>query len=158
MELTLAWAIVAIVAIITLLVFCYVVWQQTRLPASSRRSRKRRLVNEPIQNQRSQKVSSADRETASNAFPRTPPAAEQPQTHPSFKVNSGDERTEAKSSQEVDSGDERTHIGRRPQKNSLAGERTHIGHSQQDDAADDRTEIGRKRSKKVKPDDDRTVF
>ena len=157
MELTLAWAIVAIVAIITLLVFCYMVWQQTRLPALSGRSRKRRLANEPIQNRRSQKVSSAGQETASNAFPITPPAAERPQTNPSWKVNSGDERTQAKSSQEVDSGDERTHIGR-PQKNSLSGDRTHIGHSQKDDAADDRTEIGRKQSKKVKPDDDRTVF
>lgn len=157
MELTLVWAIVAIIAIITLLVFCYAVWQQTRLPASPGRSQKGRLVNEPIQNRRSQKVSSTGQGTASKAFPRTPPVPPRPQTHPSQRVNSGDERTEARSSQNADPGDERTEA-RRPPKNSLSGDRTHIGHSHKDDSADDRTEIGRKRSKKVNPDDDRTVF
>ena len=157
MELTIAWAIVAIIAIITLLAFCYGVWQQTRLPTSSGRSRKRRLSNEPIQPRGSQKVSSAGQGTTSNAFQRTPPVAQPPQIHPSLKVNSGDEPTVARSSQEVDPGDERTEA-RRPQKNSQASDRTHIGRSQKDDAADDRTEIGRKRSKKVNSDDDRTVF
>ncbi|AFZ16371.1 hypothetical protein [Allocoleopsis franciscana] len=174
MEPTIFWAIVGIIAII-ILILGYQAWRQNNSSASSRRSRKRSLVDERMLHSRSQqeKGSSADElrvpkfsqkgysahnpiQTGSShqgntadewSYPPKPPQTE----------NTGDEPTHLGSSQKGNTTDEQTHI-KPGGKRNIANQQTYIGSSQKGNSAEEQTYLGRKQNKNVMPEDDRTVL
>jgi FtsZ-interacting cell division protein ZipA len=175
MEPTIFWAIVGIIAIIIILILGYQVWQRNNSSVSSRRSRKRSLVDERMQYSRSQQENGSSVgelkgpkpspkgysahnpiQTGSSHQGNTADEWSYPPKHPQTE-NTGDEQTHLGSSQKGNTADEQTHI-KRAGKRNVANKQTYIGSSQKGDSADEQTYMGRNRNKNVMPEDDRTVF
>lgn len=188
MEPTIFSAIVGVIAIIIILVVGYQVWQRNNSSVSSRRSRKRNLVNERMQYSRSQqeKGSSVGELKGSKPSQQGYSAHNPIQTGSSHQGNTADEwsyppQTEniadewsdaSRPPQTENTGDEPTHLGSSQKANAAkeqthikpggrgnsANKQTYIGSSQKGDSAEEQTYLGRNQNKKVMPEDDRTVF
>ncbi len=144
MESTIFWAIIGVIAIITILVVGYQVWQRHNYSVSSRRSRQRNLANERMQYSRSQpeKGSSVGELRVPKPSQKGYSAHNPIQTGASPQGNIADEWSyPSKPPQTENTTDEWSYPSTPPKTENNADEQTHLGSSQKGNAANDQTHI-----------------